>query len=328
VIKWETLATNQAAGETGLGSIWSWGWALFGQTDPDKVVSACTYLWSRDPSLCDAPPSVGSGFNASRAEGQIVLPAGVSCTFAAGHVRTADVDALAAVLHNHHDALSAVFSGVSLRSAAPVTPTQVLAAEQEAIDRSFSGNRRAYLEALARSHATLAVARSIIRDELRRRAIAQELTDASKQTMLEWTADREAAAVDTAICLQDDIPGRGGFPLTDAREVGVVPVLARLPFLFADHDPPAPPAAVAAAPAGAGLLRLTWSSGAEPDLAGYRVYRADTAGGPYVATGPFLDRPTLVDKRARGTTSYYVVRAVDTSGNVSEPSAEIAATAP
>jgi hypothetical protein len=328
VIKWQTLATQQVAVETGLGSIWSWGWALFGAHDPDKVVSACTYLWARSASICDAPAMAGAGFNASRPEGQIVLPESVSCSFAAGHVRTADVDGLAAVIHDPHGALSAVFSRVSLRSAAAISPDQVLAAERETIERSFAGNRRAYLEALTRSHATLEVARAVIRDELRRRSIAEKLAGSSGPTMLEWTAEREARAVDTAICLHDDIPGRGGFPSTDAREVGVVPVLARLPYLFADREAPESPIALVAAPGGVGLVRLTWAYGTEADLAGYRVYRADTSGGPYTAVGPFLDRATLVDKQARGTTSYYVVRAVDTSGNLSEPTAEISATTP
>jgi hypothetical protein len=256
-----------------------------------------------------------------------VLPPGVSCTFAAGHVRTADVDGLAAVIHDRHGALSAVFSGVSLRSAAQVSSTDVLAAEQQAIDLSFGGNRRAYLEALTRSHATLAVARSVIRDELRRRSIGQTLAGTG-QSMLEWTADRETKAVDTAICLHDDLPGRGGFPLTDAREVGVVPLLARLPYLFADHEAPPAPATPVAAPAGAGLARLTWSYGADPDLAGYRVYRSAVSGGPYTTVGPFLDRATLVDRQPRGTISYYVVGAVDTSGNTNDPSQEIAVASP
>jgi len=74
VVKWEGLATKQVAKETGIASIWSWGWALFGAVDPDKVATACTYLWARDPSLCDAPGRAGPGFNASRVEGQIVPP--------------------------------------------------------------------------------------------------------------------------------------------------------------------------------------------------------------------------------------------------------------
>src|SRR5215470_6916749 len=84
VVKWEALSTAQVAKETGLGSIWSWGWALFGNTDPDKLVTACVYLWARDPSLCDAPTQAGAAFNTSRDEGQIVLPVGTTCTFAGG----------------------------------------------------------------------------------------------------------------------------------------------------------------------------------------------------------------------------------------------------
>src|SRR5262249_30810366 len=157
---WEAIATKQVATETGLGSIWSWGWALFGAVDPDKVATACVYLWSRDQSLCNAPDIAGS-FNTSLVEGQIVLPPGVSCTFSGGHVPTADVDALAAVTHNRDAALSAVFGRIALRSAAKVPLGAVLATERGTIDRRFHGSRRAYLEALTRSHATLGVARAL-----------------------------------------------------------------------------------------------------------------------------------------------------------------------
>ena len=60
--------------------------------------------------------------------------------------------------------------------------------------------------------------------------------------------------------------------------------------------------------------------GSEPDLAGYRVYRSSTSAGPYQPIGPFLDRPAFLDTTApSGTAVYYVVRAVDTSGNLSAP---------
>ena len=168
----------------------------------------------------------------------------------------------------------------------------------------------------------------MIRDELRRRAIAQKLASTgSAQMTLEWTADREAGAAATAICLHDALPGDGDFPIGEDREVGVVPLLQRLPFLFADRTAPAAPSAPTAASGGAGVVVLTWTSGSEPDLAGYRVYRSTTSGGPYQPVGPFLDRPAFVDTTASlGAPSYYVVRAFDTSGNASAPSAEVAAT--
>ena len=267
-----------------LGSVWSWGWGTFGpdSVDPDKAAAACVYLWAREQSLCDGPAAAGPDFNRSLAEGRILLPPGTTCTFAGGHVPTAAVDALSAVLHNRQSALSAVFGRVVLRPAARVTLAEVLAAEQNTIDRAFHGDRRAYREAVTRSRATLGVARGVIRDELRRRAIAASLAESgSTQSMLGWTADREARAVNTAICTHDDIPGRGGSPTTDAREVGVVPVLARLPFLFDDVEAPAAPAELTVAPGGTGIVRLSWLDATEADLAGYRVYRSTTSGGPY-----------------------------------------------
>jgi hypothetical protein len=322
VVKWETLSTAQVAKETGLASIWSWGWALFGATDPDKVVTACVYLWARDPSLCDGPGRAGPAFNASRDEGQIVLPAGVTCTSASGQVGTAAVDALAAVTRSRHDALSILFSRVAMKFPDAVPARSVLVVEQQAIARRFHGSRRAYLEALTRSHATLAVARGLIRDQLLRRLVAR------KFTALEYAADRGAMDVATAICLHDDLPGGGDFPISENREVGVVPVLAKLRFIFSDRTPPANPSAPTAVSGGSGIVALAWTYGSEPDLAGYRVYRSTAPGGPYQPVGPFLDRPALVDVTApRGVASYYVVRAIDTSGNVSTPSAEAAGTA-
>jgi bacillopeptidase F len=76
------------------------------------------------------------------------------------------------------------------------------------------------------------------------------------------------------------------------------------------------------------MVALTWPYGAEPDLAGYRVYRSTTSGSGYQPVGPFLDRPIFVDTAApRGTAVYYVIRAFDTSVNTSAQSAEVAATA-
>ena len=198
-------------------------------------------------------------------------------------------------------------------------------AEQAAIAR-FHGKRRGYLEALTRSHATLAVARGAIRDELLRRATAQSSPRPAGRTTLQWSAEHEASAVATTICLHDDLPGSGDFPVSENREVGVVPVLARLRFLLADrHLFAAPPAPVATS-GGAGIVALTWPYGAEPDLAGYRVYRSPTSGGPYQPVGPFLDRAAFVDATVpRGTAVYYVIRAADTSGNMSGPSSEVAA---
>jgi hypothetical protein len=328
VVKWQAIATAQVAKETGLGSIWSWGWALFGAQDPDKLVTACVYLWARDPKLCDAPARAGSGFNASRDEGQIVLPAGATCTFDGGSVRTDAVDALAAVTHNRRAALSAAFGRAVLQSAAPVRNQSVLNVENSAIARVFHGKRRGYLEALTRSHATLDASRQIVRDELQRRALAAKLVaSGAGEGTLQWTAEHEASAVATAICLKDELPGSGDFPVSEEREVGVVPVLEKLRFLFSDRAAPTAPSTPAVTHGGPGILAINWSYGTEPDLAGYRVFRSTTSGGGYQPVGPFLDRPKFIDTAVpRGTRVYYVVRALDTSGNASAQSAEVAAT--
>ena len=53
----ETLAAKEVAGELGLPTLWSWGWATYIPTPPDadKPAAACVYLWARDQSLCDGP---------------------------------------------------------------------------------------------------------------------------------------------------------------------------------------------------------------------------------------------------------------------------------
>ena len=70
VVKREGLAVRQVARELAIGSVWSWGWARFVGTpaDPAKPDAACVYLWTRDPSLCDAPAAAGKGFNPSRVQ--------------------------------------------------------------------------------------------------------------------------------------------------------------------------------------------------------------------------------------------------------------------
>ena len=326
VVKWEALAARQVAQDDRTASVWSWGWGTFGpeSVDPDKAAAACVYLWARDSTLCDGPAAGGPGFNTSLVEGQIVLPSGAYCSFAGGRVQAADVQRLSAFTRDPHLALTALFARQSLGTAARVTDAQVLAVERRAVARSFHGNRAAYVRALSRRGATLAVARGVIRDELRRRAIAAKL--AGGETTLQWTDDREARAVDTAICRNDDLPGSGNFPSSDARDIGVVPLPALLPFLFRDATPPAAPA-VPTSTASAGTVSLAWAYGAEPDLAGYEVFRAPASGGPYTKlTATLLARPAFADASAPpGAPSFYVVRAVDTSGNESAPSVEVSA---
>lgn len=70
VVKLETLATKQVAGELSLASIWSWGWAAFPGSRADAATerAACVYLWTRDSGLCDGPAAAGPGFDGSLAQ--------------------------------------------------------------------------------------------------------------------------------------------------------------------------------------------------------------------------------------------------------------------
>jgi hypothetical protein len=70
VVKLETLATKQVAGELSLASVWSWGWATFpgSRADAASERAACVYLWTRDTSLCDGPGAAGKGFSRSLAQ--------------------------------------------------------------------------------------------------------------------------------------------------------------------------------------------------------------------------------------------------------------------
>jgi hypothetical protein len=100
-------------------------------------------------------------------------------------------------------------------------------------------------------------------------------------------------------------------------------------FTMRDTTPPAAPSDLAVQTSGAGALRLTWTANTESDLAGYRVYRSPTAGGPYslisgtslVSTGTYLDQ-----NLEGGKTYYYTVTAVDGSGNESPRSNEASGT--
>jgi subtilase family serine protease/Tol biopolymer transport system component len=74
--------------------------------------------------------------------------------------------------------------------------------------------------------------------------------------------------------------------------------------------PPAPPTGLLALP-GDARVHLDWNASPEPDVAGYRVYRATTSGGPYglVAgvTAPAHEDLGLTN----GVRYFYVVRALD-----------------
>jgi len=71
-------------------------------------------------------------------------------------------------------------------------------------------------------------------------------------------------------------------------------------------------------------LWLDWADNSEPDLAGYRVYRSNNAGGPYTEVSTSLVTMSLFQDvgLTGGVDYYYVVRAENTAGLVSPDSNE------
>jgi hypothetical protein len=188
-VKLQTLAAKQAAGELKLGTVVSWGWGTFDQAgaDVDKPKAACVYLWARDEGLCDGPDEAGGGFNASRTEGQLALPSGARCALDGKTVRNDEVASLAAVTRDQDVALSALFGRVVESAGHPVPPERVLEIERSIVAVRFGGSRSSYLAALRVKHASVAIARGVIADEIRRQEIAKRLrvaTSTSAQVAL------------------------------------------------------------------------------------------------------------------------------------------------
>jgi hypothetical protein len=218
VVKWNALAARQVAKELSVSTVWSWGWGTFGpaSVDPEKPLAACAYLWTRDSTLCDAPTMSGGRLNTSLTDGQIILPAGVDCSFGTSVLRTSSIDQLTKLTGQRSLAVGALFSRVVQRARTRVSAAEVLQAERDLIKRRFKGKRRAYRTALARRNLSLALARQIIADEVRRQKLA--LTLASENPGVDvsvWTTTEQTKALNQAICLRDEFPAVGDFRLTD-----------------------------------------------------------------------------------------------------------------
>ena len=96
-----------------------------------------------------------------------------------------------------------------------------------------------------------------------------------------------------------------------------------------DTTPPAAPGGMSAT-ASETEITVDWADNGEADLAGYNIFRATSAGGPYTQlNGALLAASTYVDAAVNaGETWFYVATAVDASGNESSPGAEVSATVP
>jgi len=171
-VKWQAFAARQVAAETKIASIYSWGWASWDtlpqELDPDKPAAACVYLWARAPHLCDAPKVAGPTFDASRTDGQLILPKGARCNVGRSQITWRALHGLSAVTQDAQLAMTALFGRAVTSEHAQVSPRRLAAAEQAVIAAHFGGSRAAYFAALQRAHTTPATARGVIADELRR----------------------------------------------------------------------------------------------------------------------------------------------------------------
>jgi hypothetical protein len=66
---------------------------------------------------------------------------------------------------------------------------------------------------------------------------------------------------------------------------------------------------------------LTWEANAEPDLAGYRIFRGDTEQGPFALVVDAIHATNAIFDPAFRSGAYYAVSAVDDSANESPRSA-------
>ena len=177
VTKLQALAARTVARELRLATIWSWGWATWtvGETDPDKQTNACVYLWTRDPKLCNAPRMAGPALNTNLTDGQLIFPPGARCTVYGHPVRWDVAAAISRVTQDPQPAFTAAYSRAVASSYAHVTTKAILDAEKAVISLHFGGSRGAYVSALQHDRATVAIARGIIGDELRRAIIQARL---------------------------------------------------------------------------------------------------------------------------------------------------------
>lgn len=92
---------------------------------------------------------------------------------------------------------------------------------------------------------------------------------------------------------------------------------------FIDTVPPAPPTAVVAVADTLGVVTLSWPRGSEPDLFGYRVFKANQEDHEFtLVTGEPVTDTLFADTVAMGTLTravYYEVTALDLSQNPSDP---------
>jgi len=170
VVKWQTLSLRAVAAETGISTLWSWGWGEWSaaEKDPDKQAAACVWLWARNPTLCDGPSVVGNDFDASLTEGQIRLPLDVQCTVGKQKLSNDAIQRLQLLTGDRDTAFTALYARLAEDAVAPVSQARAAAAERAIVAGRFHGSWAAYGAALSAAHASRPIALGVLGDELRR----------------------------------------------------------------------------------------------------------------------------------------------------------------
>ena len=208
VVKLETLSARRVATELKLPTVWSWGWASYSQSpdDADKSITACVYLWTRAPGLCDGPAAAGDAFDDSRTEGQLVFPTGIICVADGSPLRADAMSAITSLTGDSQIAFTAMLGRVAARETYDPTTDEILAAERTVIALRFRGDRSAYVAALARAHAGVVVGRGVIADELRRAEIERRLRVAAPSERQIQSYYSTYAAVSARLISADPAP--------------------------------------------------------------------------------------------------------------------------
>src|SRR5438270_8803587 len=204
-VELSTLAAKQVAGELGVGSLWNWGWGTLsaGGADADKPTAACVALWTRDPSLCDAPSI--TLFDTSLTDGQLsTIPAGAQCLIDGRVLSVSQLAQANQLLGDQNAALTALFERAAATALVPVTR-----ADEQQAERTLFPKLGRFLAATRLSGVTPGFARGVIVDQLRYSRVSK--------TDLLAEERRELA---NTVCLGDVVPA-----------VGDVRLASRLPFL-------------------------------------------------------------------------------------------------
>jgi glycosidase/fibronectin type 3 domain-containing protein len=168
-------------------------------------------------------------------------------------------------------------------------------------------------------------------------AYGRKTTNSAAVVIVNRTADSQAGPIPVAGYLPDGITlgqayavGTGGpasVTVADGAISGSIAAKSAVILIATgvDLEPTAPPAGLQVTDEGDGTVSLAWNS--VPDADGYNLYRSPVSGGGWVkVNSELLASPDYIDEGLQNArTYYYVVTALDGSGNESGYSNEVSA---